>query len=176
MAGPQLPCGQLGREIRDRRVEAVAALGRLADRGADVVGVNVRVVPKRQHTLAERQVGHATRAVPHVVVDRVEQRARNVADRGAQAGGRAGGRLVADRGRLLVGVAASGDAGRGVLGQTDDVTGDVACLPAARSGRPAFHCFSLKPSIERGEGVVLVQASVGDVRAGERCGGHARES
>jgi hypothetical protein len=42
------------------------------DRGADVVGVDVRVVPERQHTLAEREIGNATRTVPDVVVDCVE--------------------------------------------------------------------------------------------------------
>ena len=45
-------------------------------RGADVVGVDVRVEPERQHAFAERQVGHAARTVPRVVVDHVEQGAQ----------------------------------------------------------------------------------------------------
>ena len=110
-----------------------AAFGRPAECGADVVGVHEGVVPEREHTAAERQVGTAARSVPHVVVERVEQRL-NRCERGAQAGRRLGGGVAPHRCCFFLGVATAGRAFATSSARPDDVAGDVAHLKAGAPG------------------------------------------
>ena len=163
VAGPQPLRGELAREVLDARRQPRAALRRSANRRPDVVRVHVCVVPERQDAAAEGEVGNAARAVPGVVVERVEQRTDR-AERGAEPRCDPGGRVAADRRGFLFRIAAPGDAPDDVLGEPDDVPRDVAHEEAVTAGRrvPLLRVQGLD---QRGKRLVLVECA----RAPRRC-------
>ena len=133
--------------------------------------MHVGVAPERQDAAAEGEVGNAARAVPGVVVERVEQRTDR-AERGAEPRCDPGGRVAADRRGFLFRIAAPGDAPDDVLGEPDDVPRDVAHEEAVTAGRrvPLLRVQGLD---QRGKRLVLVECAARHVGAFEQ-GGHRR--